>query len=496
MILHKRWLQEILKGIGVICICSFLSIAPADAQQKNTTGIVVDDENGDPLIGASITVKGTQLGCISDMNGRFTFNQRLPEKQILIVSYIGYTTSEVPIRPKMMEIRLRQKANELDEVTVQVAYGNAQRKSITGAISVVESKQIELRPFSSVTSVLNGLPGVQIADGVGQPGMEAEARIRGYSSVNGSNRPLYVVDGMPYTGWITDVNPADVESVSVLKDAASCALYGSRASNGVILITTKKGKKDGISLQLDIRHGFSARGQGDYERMNANQFMETIWQGYRNELISNGSTPEEATLAANNEIINKVKINIYNKADNALFDKNGHLVSDAQILDGYKDDLNWYEPYTRNGHRQEYNLSGENGNERNHIRFSLGYLDENGYTRKSDYNRLSGQLSADFTPRSWLKTGLLLAGTHQEGNWDMGAISSNYSESMSNAFFFARRMAPIYPVHLHYLKDVLGEDGTLLHAKGDYVLDENGKKQYDNGIDTAMTPTHCRAMLT
>ena len=490
MILHKRWLQEILKGIGVICICSFLSIAPADAQQKNTTGIVVDDENGDPLIGASITVKGTQLGCISDMNGRFTFNQRLPEKQILIVSYIGYTTSEVPIRPKMMEIRLRQKANELDEVTVQVAYGNAQRKSITGAISVVESKQIELRPFSSVTSVLNGLPGVQIADGVGQPGMEAEARIRGYSSVNGSNRPLYVVDGMPYTGWITDVNPADVESVSVLKDAASCALYGSRASNGVILITTKKGKKDGISLQLDIRHGFSARGQGDYERMNANQFMETIWQGYRNELISNGSTPEEATLAANNEIINKVKINIYNKADNALFDKNGHLVSDAQILDGYKDDLNWYEPYTRNGHRQEYNLSGENGNERNHIRFSLGYLDENGYTRKSDYNRLSGQLSADFTPRSWLKTGLLLAGTHQEGNWDMGAISSNYSESMSNAFFFARRMAPIYPVHLHYLKDVLGEDGTLLHAKGDYVLDENGKKQYDNGIESRSTDSN------
>lgn len=488
MIPHKKLPQEILKKIGVICICSLLGIIQANAQQqKSTAGIVVDAESGEPLIGASITVKDMQLGCISDINGRFTFNRRLSEKQILVISYIGYVTREMPVRPHSMEIRLRQKINELDEVTVQTAYGHAKRKSITGAISVIDSKQIELRPVSSVISVLNGLPGVQIADGVGQPGIEAEARIRGYSSVNGSNKPLYVIDGMPYTGWITDINPADIENVSVLKDAASCALYGSRASNGVILITTKKGKKDGLSLQLDIRHGISVRGQKDYERMNANQFMETIWQGYRNELLSDEEknyTPEEATAAANNGIIDKIGINIYNKADNALFDQNGRLVSDAQILDGYKDDLNWYDPYIRNGYRQEYNLNGETGNEKSHIRFSLGYLSEDGYTRKSDYNRLSGQLSADFTPRSWLKTGLSLAGTHQQANWDSGAINSNYSESMLNAFFFARRMAPVFPVHLHYQEDVLGENGAILHAKGDYILDENGQKQYDDGRES------------
>ena len=131
---------------------------------------------------------------------------------------------------------------------MQVAYGTVLKRSITGAVSVVDSKQIEMRPVSSVISVLNGaVPGLQIIDGVGQPGIEAEVRIRGYSSVNGSNKPLYVVDGMPYTGWITDLNPADIESVSVLKDAASCALYGSRASNGVILITTKKAKKQGFA---------------------------------------------------------------------------------------------------------------------------------------------------------------------------------------------------------------------------------------------------------
>lgn len=478
-------LHNITIKIVVIFTCSFLFVTLTHAQTRNTKGIVIDAESGEPLVGASITIKGTQQGCISDLNGKFSFYQPLSEQQLLVVSYIGYVTVEVPVRHAMIEIRLHQDVNELDEVMVQVAYGTTQRKSITGAVSVVDSKQIELRPISSVTSVLNGLvPGMQMIDGVGQPGMEAEIRIRGYSSVNGSNKPLFVVDGMPYTGWITDLNPADIKSVSVLKDAASCALYGSRASNGVILITTKKAEKQGFSLQLDIRHGFSARGQGDYERMNANQFMETIWQGYRNQLVSsNKMTPEDAAIAANQYIINRVGINIYNKADNELFDENGHLASDARILDGYKDDLDWYDPYTRNGHRQEYNLSGESGNEKSRVRFSLGYLNEDGYTRKSDFNRLSGQLSADFTPRPWLKTGLALAGTHQKTNWDMGATGSDQSSSMTNAFFFARRMAPIYPVHLHYADDVLAADGTLLHSKGDYILDNSGNKQYDDGTE-------------
>ena len=485
MTIIKGRTEDTLIKIGVICIYMLLSINLAFAQTKNITGIIIDEESREPLTGAFVTVKGSRQGCISDLDGKFTLQQTLPGQQMLVISYIGYQTIEVPARHNMMEIRLRPNVNELDEVVVQVAYGTALKRSITGAVSVVDSKQIEMRPVSSVISVLNGaVPGLQIIDGVGQPGIEAEVRIRGYSSVNGSNKPLYVVDGMPYTGWITDLNPADIESVSVLKDAASCALYGSRASNGVILITTKKAKKQGVSLQLDIRHGFSARGQGDYERMNANQFMETMWQGYRNQLISNGSSPEEATIATNNDIISKVGINIYNKADNALFDANGHLASDARILDGYKDDLDWYSPYTRNGHRQEYNLSGESGNEKNRIRFSLGYLNEDGYTRKSDFNRLSGSLNADFTPRPWLKTGLSLGGTHQKTNWDVGATGSAQSNNLSNAFYFARRIAPIYPVHLHYTEDVFASDGSLLHSKGEYILNEEGGKQYDDGSES------------
>lgn len=485
MITVKKWLHYIISNTGVAIICSFLLVTLANAQSTPITGMIIDADSGEPLVGASIIIKGTQQGCISDLNGRFIFDRALPKNQLLVVSYIGYRTVEIPARPSFMEVRLHQDMNELDEVVVQVAYGTAQRKSITGAISVVDSKQIELRPVGTVTSVLNGLvPGLQTIDGVGQPGIEPEFRIRGYSSVNGSNKPLFVIDGMPYTGWLSDLNPADVESISVLKDAASCALYGSRASNGVILITTKKADKQGLSLHLDIRHGFSARGQNDYKRMNANQFMETIWQGYRNQLISSGITPEDATLAANTDIISKVGINIYNKADHELFDNNGRLASDAQILDGYRDDLDWYTPYTRNGHRQEYNLSGESGNEKTRVRFSLGYLGEDGYTRQSDFSRLSGMLSADFTPRPWLKTGLSIAGTHQKTNWDMGAGGSGENTSLSNAFYFARRIAPIFPVHRHYSNDVLAADGTVLHAKGDYILDEEGRKQYDDGSDT------------
>ena len=472
-------------------ICTFLYILQANAQQANgTSGVVVDAESGEPLVGASITVKGTQTGRISDINGAFTFNHPLSEQQVLTVSYIGYQTVNVPVQRRLMRIALSPSENQLDNVVIQVAYGTAQKKAITGAVSTVDSKQIEMRPVSAVTSVLNGLvPGVQAVDGIGQPGYEAQIRVRGYSSINGSNSPLIVVDGMPYTGGMTDLNPADVESVSVLKDAASCALYGSRASNGVILITTKSARKTGTSLQLGIRQGFSHRGQSDYDRMNPGQFMETMWQSYRNSLVSTqGKTLEEAGVAASNDLIPAVLgLNIFNKADNELFDANGHLVADAQMLDSYAEDLDWYDPYTRNGYRQEYNLSGETGTEKSHLRFSLGYLDDNGFAKKSNFNRIIGQMNADFNPVPWIKTGLSLNASRQVTDWNAGAVSANQTSSTSNGFYFARRIAPIYPVHQHYMNDVYDANGALLHAKGDYILDEQGEKQYDDGSVSRVT---------
>ena len=207
----------------------------------------------------------------------------------------------------------------IDEVVV-VGYGVQRKRDVSTSISSVKAEQIADVSASDFRQALAGkMPGVQVTQPSGDPEGSVSIRVRGISTVNAGSDPLYIIDGVPTKAGMHELNGNDIESIQVLKDAASCALYGSRASNGVILITTKKAKKQGVSLQLDIRHGFSARGQGDYERMNANQFMETMWQGYRNQLISNGSSPEEATIATNNDIISKVGINIYNKADNALF---------------------------------------------------------------------------------------------------------------------------------------------------------------------------------
>lgn len=472
-------------GLKTLLAATFLLfIMFAHAQQRDISGIVIEDESNQPLAGASIRIKGTERGCISDKDGKFLLRGETAGQSVLVLSYVGMKTVELPVSGKFIRIKMQPDSHLLDEVRVQVAYGTAQRKSLTGAVSVVDGKMLEMRPLTTATSVLDGATtGVQIMDAVGQPGMEPAVSIRGYSSVNGVNSPLYVVDGMPYTGGISDINPADVESITVLKDAASCALYGSRASNGVILIITRQGKTGKLSMQLDIRQGTYNRGQGDYERMNARQFMETMWKGYRNQLVSQGKTPQEAAAEAGNSLVDGFLLtNIYDKANDALFDSEGNLVSGARILDSYAEDLDWYNPMVRNGYRQEYNISGEKATDKSRLYFSLGYLDEDGYLVGSSFDRISGRLNADIHPVKWLKSGLNIGATHQNQDLAAGAQSSTVN-TYANTFQIARLMAPIYPVHLHYAENVLGEDGSLLHSKGDYVLAE-GKRQYDRGTGT------------
>ena len=370
-----------MKNKKLLCSVCFLFAFMSVLWGQNITvkGNVTSKTDGQPVIGASVVeATATANGTITDLDGNFTLS--VPANSTLKITYIGYKPVTVK-SAAIVNVLLEEDTQMVDEVVV-TGYTTQRKADLTGAVSVVKVDEIQKQGENNPVKALQGrVPGMNItADG--NPSGSATVRIRGIGTLN-NNDPLYIIDGVPTKAGMHELNGNDIESIQVLKDAASCALYGSRASNGVILITTKKAKKQGVSLQLDIRHGFSARGQGDYERMNANQFMETMWQGYRNQLISNGSSPEEATIATNNDIISKVGINIYNKADNALFDANGHLASDARILDGYKDDLDWYSPYTRNGHRQEYNLSGESGNEKNRIRFSLGHLKQICLSRKS-----------------------------------------------------------------------------------------------------------------
>ncbi len=450
--------------------CLFLSMELALAQSPTVSGVVLSDEDGEPVVGASVLIKGTSTGAVTDVDGKFTISKVPSGSKTLVVSFVGMETQEVALRPQV-RVSLKPDAQTLDEI-VTVAYGSTRRSSITGAISSVSKEQLEVRPVSSVTSALEGtVSGVQVSNSIGQPGNDADIRIRGIGTVNGSSSPLYVIDGVPFGGNISDLNPSDIESISVLKDAASCALYGNRASNGVILITTKRGSTDKVSIDLKIRQGSYSRGTKEYSRVNANQFMEMEWQNLKNYRMSNNGedAATAGAYASSNLISDMLYLNIYNKADDALFNSDGTLVSDAEILSGYADDLDWYDQATRSGYRQEYTLSGGTATEKSDMFFSLGYLDEEGYTTNSDFNRISGRTSINLTPTKWLKTGINLSGTHQVTNNANG--NGDGAASYTNVFMYARSIAPIYPVHLH-------------NADGSYMLDEQGNKQYDPGYYT------------
>ena len=256
--------------------------------------------------------------------------------------------------------------------------------------------------------------------------------------------------------------------MSVLKDAASAALYGNRASNGVILITTKKGKQGKLNVSVDIKQGTYSRGIPEYDRLGVRDWMEAQWQNMKNNQMTTGASAADATAYATQNLISeRLYLNIFNKADNALFDANGKLVSDAQIKGTYGEDLDWYDQAIRNGYRQEYNFNANGGVEKADYLFSLGYLDENGYLKTSGYDRLSARMAININPTNWLKAGLSVNGSHQNYDASFGSGST-----ASNPFYTCRVVSPIYPVHLH--------DAVT----GEYLLDGMGQKQYDGGSYT------------
>ncbi len=457
------------KRLTMLSAMLLLMVGAMFAQVK-VSGTVVSYEDGEPIIGAAVQLKGTNAGTVTDMYGNFELSAP-KQNGTLRISYVGMEPIEVAIVPgKRIRIELRNDIKTLDEVVV-VAYGTQKKTSLTGSIQEVKSEAIEVRPVSSVASALEGtVSGIQVNSTYGAPGEDPAIRIRGVGTVNGSTSPLYVLDGVPFGGNISDLNPADIESMSVLKDAASAALYGNRASNGVILITTKKGKRGKLNVSLDIKQGSYSRGIKEYERLGVRDFMNVEWQNLRNARMS-GSDEDLATASAyasKNLIEDMLYLNIFNKADDQLFDANGKLVSDAQILNGYNGDLDWYDQAIRNGYRQEYNFSANGATEKADYLVSLGYLDEDGYLKDSGFNRISGRVAVNVQPVKWFKAGLNLNATHQNYNNTNGASDASYT----NVFMYARTISPIYPVHLH---DV---------TTGDYILNASGARQYDPGSYT------------
>ena len=469
-----------MKRISLTLACLFLFVGLALAQTR-VTGTVVTYEHNEPIIGATIQVVGAQgVGTITDVNGKFSLD--VPAgKKTLRITYVGMEPLDIAVSSKPLRIQLRNDANNLDEVIV-VAYGTQKKTSLTGAIQEVKSEEILLRPTSSVASALEGtVTGVQVNSTYGVPGEDPSIRIRGIGTVNGSSSPLYILDGVPYGGKISDLNSQDIESMSVLKDAASAALYGNRASNGVILITTKKGKQGKLNMTADIKLGTYSRGIPEYERMGATQWMEAQWLNMKNNQMSamnnqaapEGMTQEEwiksipgraAEYATKNLISDRVYLNIFQGADDALFDSNGKFIGGA-IKGTYAEDLDWYDQAIHSGFREEYNLNANGATEKSDYLFSVGYLNENGYLKTSGFDRISGRAVVNIQPVKWFKSGFNVNATHQTFNSSYGTSNGGYT----NPFMYCRNIAPIYPVHLHDVNT------------GQYILDEFGQKQYDGG---------------
>lgn len=242
----------------LLIIISLIFLLGRVKAQSTVSGQVISGENGEPLVGATVRVIGTNTGTITDTQGRYSVLMPAGVSK-LDISYIGMVSKTITGGRNVKTI-LDLDESGLEDVVV-VAYGTQKKTSLTGAIASVKSEDISLRPTSSVASALEGkVSGVQVNSTYGAPGSDPSIRIRGIGTVNGSTSPLYVLDGVPFGGNVSDLNPDDIESVSVLKDAASAALYGNRASNGVILITTKKGKMGKLNVSLDIKQGSYSRG--------------------------------------------------------------------------------------------------------------------------------------------------------------------------------------------------------------------------------------------
>ena len=463
------------RKLMLLLACLFVGIGLVTAQTQKVTGVVISEEDGQPVVGASVLVKGTTLGTITDVDGNFNLSNVPSSAKTLQISYIGMQTQEVAIKPKL-KIVLKSDTEVLDEVIV-TAYGTSTKGTFTGSASVMKADKIEKRQVSNVSNALAGaVAGVQILSDNGQPGESAKVRIRGVGSINAGMEPLYVVDGVPYDGELSSINSADIETMTVLKDAASTALYGARGANGIIMITTKKGTSGKARINFDAKWGVNSRAIKTYDVMTSpKNYIETAYQSIYNSQISLGYSPEDANIRANKILPSGASgglgYQVYTTAPGELLvGSNGKLNPNATL--GYSDGQyyytpdNWADETFQNNLRQEYNLSAAGGSDKGTYYFAFGYLDDQGVISGSGFKRLNGRFKGDYKLYSWLKIGANVSYVNTESRYP-GDQDANATASSGNAFYIANNMAPIYPLY------VRGADKQIML--------NNGRKVYDYG---------------
>lgn len=434
-------------------------------------------------------VDGSHVGTTSNGDGSFTITA--PGNGSLVVSFIGYETQKVAIGGKTrINISLKEDAQAIDDVIV-VAFGTAKKDAFTGAAKVIKSDDLIKTQSSNVGDALVGkIAGVQFSSASGRPGSGQKIYVRGYGSMNAKNDPLWVVDGVPYEGDINNINAADIESISVLKDAASNALYGSRGANGVIMVTTKRAKAGEATVTFDGKWGINTRALQTYDIVeDAGEYYEMHYKSlYNYYTLDQKYTPLAANIAANKLLTSNdpggLGYNVFTVPDgqNLIGEngrlnpraKQGRLVTDAKGQQFYLQPDNWLdEIYKSSSFRQEYNVSVSGATDRANFFASLGYLDNTGIVDGSSNERYTARLRADYQAKKWLKVGGNMSYTHfvwNNGNQtnDDGEGQGEGNADGGNAFATAIRMAPIYPV---YMRD----------GNGNIMIDEYGFKMYDTG---------------
>lgn len=446
-----------------------LGVGTALGQTITAKGRVVD-ENNDGVPTATVRLKSdAQKGTFTDMNGDFSLEAKSGD--IIVISFVGYKTVELPAKASMGTIKLVPDAEVLDDVMV-VAYGTQKKESFTGSAVVVDASKLSSKNSSNVTQALEGeVPGLQVINRSGRPGATSDIIIRGIGSVNSDVTPLYVVDGVPYGVSLSGINPSDIASVSVLKDASATALYGARAANGVVLITTKSGNTDKISVSADFQYGLSTRLFPLHDGIETpEEYIELSYLGLKNRYdVFKGKRPEGFENAPLSDLLFSEQgiLPRYNMWDvpngQSLIDPNTGKFN-SSLRRKWEPD-SWRDNMFRLGKRAQGNLSISGGTTRAKSFTSLGFLKDQGYYIGSDFSRYSMRNNTSFIVTDNVSVGLNLAYTRTESN------GSGQTSSMNNGFNFVNAMPAIYPVFTR------NEKGEMIDDP--YV---EGKKQYDYGM--------------
>lgn len=425
--------------------------------QRTVTGVVTDDE-GEALIGVSILVEGTGTGGVTDLDGTYSINVPA-DRNVLNFSYTGFANQRVEIGTRrLINVTLEPSAAILDEVIV-TAYGVTTKEAFSGSADVIGAKDLELRNVTSAIAAIEGkATGVQFTSASGGPGSSPGIVIRGVGTLNGSTDPLFIVDGVQFEGDIANINQEDIESLTILKDASSTSLYGSRAANGVVLITTKRGsRKGGTQVSASVNHGAVSRAIPNYEEVSPGEYYEIMWEALKNSSAGGG---DPAFASAN--IFNNLAYNPFDVPNDQIVGTDGQLNPNANVI--YQS-LDWYDILEESGAtRTNYNVNVSGGGDDHSVFFSSSYLTEEGYVKTSNYDRLTSRVNADFDANNWLTIGgsANLTLTNQAGP------ASGGTGSIVNPFGFAKNIGSIYPVFVNDLQ-------------GNLVRDVAGNPVFDNG---------------